>query len=141
MATPLTGAERASCHECMRSFWAIDTTATVTNGFGIVMTLSDLDKLQADIDARLNTISADDTACTKVRALVAQWDAIATASIKIVNGNIGGSISGVSLSSDDIKAEIREVLGTYLHVYHQKVAIGRRNAEPAGGGRSFGISR
>ena len=136
----LSLAERASCFEIVSGYWA-GATATITNGYGITMELSDLDILTANINTRLNDIDSDATALAKVQALVAKWDAVATDDIDMQAGSIG-DVNGVSYSSAKARDRIRDVMHTYLPVIHMVQAIQRRHGlRESSGSAAFAISR
>lgn len=126
MSDELTSAERASCFECVSGFWA-GATATVTNGYGVMLSISDLATLTNDINSRLDAIALDATARAKIKALVVRWDVIAGQFFEF-SGNIG-DVSGVTTSSEKMKDAIRAQMETYLHVFHMIDGIKRRNGE------------
>lgn len=131
--------ERASVFEILRAFWE-GSTATVTNGYGLMLTISDLETVTNGINSRLDDIESDDTATEKIRDLVEDWDEIASTQVQLNNSTVG-SISGITISSDAIKENIRQRLGTYLQVFHMFDAIKRRNAESGGAGNIVAMIR
>lgn len=135
----LSGAEKASVFECLRGYWA-GATASITNGYGITLSISDLATLTNDINTRLTAIDSDATALAKVQALVVKWDRIANSSVSI-DGSVG-DMTGVKYSAADARERLREQMHVYVPVMHMLEAIKARNAQSVGSsGASFGISR
>jgi hypothetical protein len=60
--------------------------------------------------------------------------------VELNNASVG-SISGITISSDRIKDNIRQRLATYLEVFHMRDAIKIRNAENLGAGNSVMMIR
>ena len=118
---PLTDAEKLSCFEILEAFWA--DTATIHNGYGTVLTLSDIDRLKSDITTRLGNLDA--ASLVKVSALVVEWDALGTAPVLVEAGS-SGNTSGVSYNIDQHRANIRKRLHTYVPVIHIIDSIMRR---------------
>ncbi len=135
----LSLAERASIFEMLSAFWGAES-ASITNGYGIVLTLSDLNILTADINRRMDVIDLDATAVTKVQALVVKWDCIASEDVEIQAGNVG-DISGVTYSTKSARARIRDVMHTYIPVMHMAQAVQRRKGPEEEAGCAFSMSR
>lgn len=130
-------AERASCFEILSEFWA-GATATITNGYGITLTLSDLNILTADINTRLDLVSADVTACAKVKEIVVDWDCISNVEIELDGGV--GDVTGLKYSASAQRERLRKQLNVYVQVLHLVDAVKQRNG-PQGQSASFGMSR
>jgi hypothetical protein len=137
----LTQFQRASLFEALRAFWSGEDAA-VTNGFGIVLTVSQLDTLKNLINSKIDAIVADTdtTANDKLVELADEWDEVASCAVELNNASVG-SISGITISSDRIKDNIRQRLATYLEVFHMRDAIKIRNAENLGAGNSVMMIR
>jgi hypothetical protein len=140
MAVTLDDATKASIFEILSGFWA-GATATISNGFGVTMSISDLDLLTANINARLAAL--DDTAKTKLIALVAEWDSISNVDFAF-EGDIG-SVKGVKYSTDIHRARIQKQVHVYVPVLNMyeavKVRNGQTNQASSGSGNTFGIGR
>jgi len=114
----LTAAESLSVFEILEAFW--DTTASVTDGYGIQLTLTELSELKTGISTRLAALDA--ASLIKVSALVVEWDAISSATLSMDGGSIG-SLQGVKLDFKEMQARIRKRLQTYVPVLHMADAI------------------
>ncbi len=136
----LTPAQRSSCFEMLSAFWN-GATATVTNGFGITLSLSDLNVLTTDINTRLDTVDADVTASAKVIDLVTKWDCVSTVEVEL-DGSVG-DVSGVKYSSSAARERLLKQLHVYVPVLHMLDAIKLRNnqVEKASNSAFFSIGR
>ncbi len=133
---PLTAAEKLGCFEILEAYW--DTTLTITNGFGVELTLNQLDVLKNDITTRLNALDADSV--IRVSALVAEWESIRLATLNVQSGS-DGQVTGVNLDFEKQQARVRKLLHTYIPVMHIAESI-RQQAGPVGLPQmSFGICR
>lgn len=127
--------KRASVFEILGAFWA-GSSATITNGYGITLSLSDLNILTADINTRLNAIEADATAVAKVEELVDAWDCISKVDIKLSGGV--GDVQGVEYSSEATRTRLRTLLLGYIPVFHMVDAIKHRNGPDKSASFSMG---
>lgn len=135
----LTLAERASCFELAEVIYRDNTTANLHNSFGIQVQLTDLTPLQNAVDNALDALT--DTAITKVRDIVTEWDPIADFSGKIVNGSVG-CITGITIDWDAIKAQIKRRFLLYVPVLHLMKAMAMVQDRDAGQpSNTIGISR
>lgn len=114
----LTPAEILSCFELLQAFWS--DTGSVTDGFGIQLSLTELDALKSDITTRLDALDAD--AVLKVRAIVLRYDVIASSTMSIEGGSTG-NVSGVTIKMEELIARLRQRLLTYVPVMHIADAI------------------
>lgn len=126
--TPLSLDERASCYEIAAVIYRDNTTATLHNSFGTQVQLTNMDVLQTAMESALDNLS--DTAVTKVRAIVAEWDPIADFSGKIVNGSVG-CVSGITIDWDAIKDQIKRRFILYVPVMHLMKSIDMVQDRPA----------
>lgn len=117
----LTSAEVLSCFEILDAFWA--DTASITNGYGTVLTLDDISTLKTNISTRLAAL--DVASLVKVSALVAEWDALGNAPVIMEQAGTG-STTGLNYNVETHKANIRKKLHTYVPVLHMVDAIMRR---------------
>lgn len=137
MAAPLTTADRRTVFKILRAFWS-GGNATITNGFGVVMTVSDLDTLTDLIDAKLDSYIADDAACTDIQTLVTQWDLFSGMHLE---GPVQvGSISA-NISLSEIRNQIKQELHTYVPIMTMGEGLAKRKDAERGGGAGFGIGR
>lgn len=132
----LSDAEKLSCFEILEAYW--DTTATITNGFGVELTLTQLDTLKNDISARLTAL--DTASLVKVSALVVEWDACRLDTLRLEQGTTGG-VNGVFMDSEKQQARIRKLLHTYVPVMHMVEAMKVREGPTGSGGISVGVCR
>lgn len=116
----LSEAEKLSCFEILEAFWltSTETTGEITNGFGIELTLTNLDTLKDNIKNRIDTLDAsvdpmDVAAVVKVQAIVAEWDSLGIGDVEVQN-----SPQGASYSSEDHRNKIRKRLQKYITVMH-----------------------
>ncbi len=125
----MTPAQKLSCFECLGVTYgpgggANEDNAVINNGFGITMSLTDMDKLRDAVSLYLDNLSADVE--TKVAALVVQWDAVALLTGDISGGNVG-NLGSVSYNPEAQRAQIRKMMETYVPVMHIENALQRRN--------------
>jgi hypothetical protein len=100
----------------------------VHDGFGVQLTLTELDELKDDVSAKLAALDAD--SLVKVQALVVEWDVIRTQTAKIMTGGIG-NLSGLDYDVEKKQARIRQLLHTYVPALHMADAK-RRKRGPVG---------
>lgn len=132
----LTDQEKLTCYHILGAFWA--DTASITNGYGTVLTLDDISTLKTDISTRLAAL--DVASLVEVSALVAEWRALGNAPVEIEGGSSGNS-TGLNFSWEKSRASIREALHTYVPVMHMIDAIKRRMGPPDARGSVIGIMR
>lgn len=127
----LTDAQKLSVYECLGvTFGAGGGTqadsATIHNGFGVTLTLSQMDTLRDQLDAHLAGVTT--AVETKIAALVVAWDAIRLCTGKMESGAIG-DLSGMSDSFEDKRAHFRSLMQVYVPVMHMVEAMRRRTGE------------
>lgn len=132
----LSNAEKLSCFEILEGFWA--DTATIHNGFGVQLTLTQLDTLKNDISTRLSNLDAD--AVLKVQGIVAEWDGIKFAAMDLQAGTTGG-VTGVNLDFAKVQARMRFLLQTYVPVMHMIEAVKRQQGPTGQESAQFGVVR
>jgi hypothetical protein len=110
--------EKAYCFEILEAFYADD--GVVTDGFGIQLSLTELDTLKDEIETRLNALTG--AKLTIVQALVVDWQAVRGSSIKIEGGGTG-NVSGMNMDFEKEQARIRKLLLSYVPVMHIADAI------------------
>lgn len=114
----MTPAEKLSCFEILEAFWltSTETTGEITNGFGIELTLTNLDVLKTNIKNRIDALDAsvdlmDVAAVVKIQAIVSEWDSLGISDVQVQNGN-------VNYDSEDHRNKIRKRLQKYITVMH-----------------------
>lgn len=127
----LTDAQKLSVYECLGVTHGAgggtnENSATIHNGFGVTLTLSEMDRLRDQLDAHLAGITS--AVETKIAALVVAWDAVRLCTGKMEAGTIG-DISGMSDSFEDKRANIRGLMQVYVPVMHMVESIRRRQGE------------
>lgn len=127
----LTAAEIASCFEIANVIWqvGIGTTATVHDGYGIQLTLTDIDTLQTDLLGRLQNLAA--IAETNVRALTVSWATVRLSTAKIESGSAGDT-GGLNFSFEEKRAQIKQLFNVYVPVLHMADAQRRKSMTPVG---------
>ncbi len=133
----LTVDETLTCFEILSAMWA--DTGSVQDGYGIQVSLSQLNLLKTEIANRLGPLipdpnnpgyylGLDDGSATRVKVLAANWNALGTSPVSIKDGN-AGAISGMSYNIEDERDKIRQLLNTYVPVLHIADSI-KRKQEP-----------
>jgi hypothetical protein len=133
---PLSDAEKLSCFEILEGFWA--DTATIHNGFGVQLTLTQLDTLKNDISTRLAALDA--ASVIKVQAIVSEWDNVKFAAMDLQAGTTGG-VTGVNLDFAKVQARLRFLLQTYVPVMHMVEALKRQNGPTGEVSAQIGVMR
>lgn len=127
----LDAAQKLSVYECLGvtagpGGGTNEDKATIHNGFGVTLTLTEMDRLRDQLDAYLTGVTS--AVETKIAALVVAWDAVRLCTGKMEGGSIG-DISGMSDSFEDKRANIRGLMQVYVPVMHMVEAIRRRQGE------------
>jgi hypothetical protein len=126
----LTDAQKLSVFECLGITYGAGggsaaNTATIHNGFGESLTLTEMDTLRTAVTDHLdNLVSAVET---KVAALVVEWDNVRI-KVGAIQGNVG-SLQGVTYSFEDARKLIKEQMMVYVPVMHIQDSIRRRQGE------------
>ncbi len=128
--------EEMSVFEILEAFW--DSTGTVSDGFGIQLTLTELDSLKSDIRTRIAAFS--DAANVKVRELIAEYDDVKGGDFAFEGGSIG-SLGGIKMSSAQEQAKIRKRLLTYLPVMHMADALKQKRGPTGSASAQIGFMR
>lgn len=128
----LTDAQKCSVYEIL-NISQVDT-ASLHNGFGVSLTLSDMDTLKDEVTTRITALTSAQE--TKVVALISAWDAIYLNVGKIEGGSVGG-VAGTSYSFEEARMRIREALYIYIPIFHMIDAIKRRKNQSINGASSF----
>lgn len=138
----LDDSEIAYCFEIANVIWqvGIGTTATVHDGFGIQLTLTDIDQLQTDLLTRLQNLAA--IAVTNVRALTVDWALIRLNTAKMEGGQTGDT-GGLTFSFETKREQIKQLFNVYVPVLHMADAQRRKSMTPVGEPVSsfIGVSR
>lgn len=130
----LTNAQKLSCFEILEACWS--DSGSIENGFSIQVSMPQLNQLKAEISNRLGPVTPDTAnpgynygldadAEAKVVSIVADWDALGTGCFKMESG-AAGAVTGLSVSSDADRNNIRKRLLTYVPVFHIADAIKRK---------------
>src|SRR5205807_752788 len=139
MPLSLTAAQLRSGFEIASVIYQDFTNAQIHDGFGVQITVIQLDTLQSALNTYLTTLSDDSV--TKVAAIVVEWDAIVDLPGSMTGGSVG-SITGLSYSMDDARARLRTRFQTYVPVLHIVDAeIRKQNAQNAPQGSTFRVLR
>ena len=101
-----------------------EDTATIHNGYGISLTLSDMDKLRDAVDAYLAGIDTETQ--TNIEALCTAWVDVRLCTGSIEGGNMG-EIGGVSINFEEKRMRIKTLMQTYVPVLSLLDSIRRRN--------------
>lgn len=131
----LTDPQKATCFEILGitrgpAAGTQEDIATLHNGFGVTLTLSQMDTLRDKVNTVLTDL--DSTALTKVTAIVADYEAIENHTGELQSGSIG-NIQGLSYSFEAKRARLTERLTFYVPVIDMASAIKRRDAKTFGG--------
>lgn len=140
----LTEEDQRYCFEMASAIWKDQTTATVHNGYGIILSLSQLDELQNDLMARLAALSA--TSVSLVQELIYGdddgfgWKDVRKGSMEV---NDGGSDTarGVSFSMEDQRQSIKGLFDGYVGCMSMARAIARRQDQERGKSSCIPIAR
>ncbi len=128
--------EQMSVFEILEAFW--DSTGSVTDGFGIQLSLTELDQLKNDITTRLLALS--DAALVKVRAIIVEYDDVKGGDFAFDGGQIG-TLGGLKMSSAMEQAKIRKRLLTYVPVMHMADALKQKRGPVGSASAQIGFSR
>lgn len=109
--------------------------ATIHNGFGVMLNLTEMNTLRDQVSAYLATVSAAVEA--KISGLVTAWDSVRLCTGSMEGGTIG-EIQGVTLSFDEKRANIRQLMQVYVPAMDMANAIKRRTGQKT---ISFGVGR
>ena len=139
----LTDAQKLSVYECLGVTHGAgggtnEDNATIHNGFGVTLTLTEMDTLRDALAAHLAGITA--AVETKIAAIVVKWDEVAYCAGKIEGGTVG-DISGVTVSFDEIRAVLRDRMMNVLPVMHMVDSIKKRQGPPDHRQMFVGVSR
>lgn len=105
---------------------ANQATITIHNHFGVTLEV-DTSSLKSDLTTYLGTtIDADDQ--TQVEALLTEYENLRFGSFSIENGSVG-SLTGISINSQDERARIRELMQTYVGYMDRCEAIAKRHGQ------------
>jgi hypothetical protein len=123
----LTAAQKLTCYRILGLTYgpgagANSAAATIHTGFGVDLTLDQMDALRTQVNTYIDNLSADVEA--KVAELVTLWDSLPQFDLEMTNGAVGG-ISGITFSTKQWKGQIREYLQEYVPVMHEVEAIKR----------------
>lgn len=127
----LTTAVKISCFQLLGISYgpgggANANSATIHNGFGVTLSLTQMDTLRDNVNTFLDNVSSDQE--TEVESIITQYDAIKNVKVEI-DGAVG-DIQGVRYSTDAHIASLRVQLQNVIPVMHMIESIAKRNGPP-----------
>ncbi len=121
MSAAITGAEKCKIYELLNAI--DDTAAAITNGFSVVLAISDLN-IKTQIDAKILALGNDEI--DRVRVILGEYDNVAFDTGSMENGS-AGNVSGLSQSAGMDVMNLRQKMLTYIPVMSYAESIKRRN--------------
>ncbi len=133
VGTPLSEYELDLCGELGGIIWQSD--AVGHQGFGVASTLTGLTGLKAKLRAYCSALDA--SAAAAVRECLTQWVLVRFAAVEMVGGTIG-CLSGVSISSEGLRAQIKKIFLDYVPVFQLGEMSDKRDEALSPGRGAYG---
>ena len=108
---PLTESETFQCFQLAGVIWDDFNTASIHDGFGVQLSLTDLSILQSDLRARLVALS--DPALVEVRVFIVKWAAVKYSTASMEGGAVG-STTGLKYDPKDKRENVKELFASTL---------------------------
>ena len=100
--------------------------ATLHNGFGVLLTLSQMDQLRTEVNNLLDNMAIDQE--TAVKELVVEWDAVRLQTAEVTGGSIGSATS-VTYSAAGKRERIRQLMTVYVPIFTIAQSMKQREGE------------
>ena len=131
----LTTAQKLSCYEILGvtagpGGGTEEDTLTLHNGYGITLTLSEMDNLRDKVEAALTGLASGQE--TKVAAIVTEWDAMGF-NVGTLDGSVG-NVQGVSFSWKEKREYLYQRLTYFVPIEDMARGIKKRNEKTNGNG-------
>lgn len=127
----LTTAVKISCFQLLGISYgpgggANSAAATIHNGFGVSLTLSQMDTLRTNVNLYLDNVSADQE--TEIESIITEYDSIKNTNIEL-DGSIG-DIQGVRYSTEGHITRLRQQLQGVVPIFHLVESVAKRSGPP-----------
>ena len=119
----LTAAQTCAVYEMIGAIVGL-STIYVHSGTMPATGIEDQDEFKSLVDTALEALSADQL--TRVGALADEWETIRLYTGSLDAGAIGTGIQGVSDSYDAQRTRLKELLTTYVPIFHIRQWLERR---------------
>lgn len=125
LSNGLTDSDQRRCSEIANVIWNDSNTATIQNGFGIMLTLVDLTSLQTDFATRIAALTAASVLEIQTTILPA-WDKVRLSDGEMEAGSVG-DLTGLKYSFEGKRQQIKRVFCGYVPCLGMAQAQARKN--------------
>lgn len=127
----LTTAQKISCYQLLGISYGPGggnnaNSATIHNGFGVSLSLTQMDTLRNNVNEFLDNLSTGQE--TEIASIITEYDTIKNIKVSI-SGSVG-DIQGVDYSTDSHTAHLRSQLQGVVPIMHMVESIAKRNGPP-----------